>query len=72
MFVTRGPANCEYQMIKRDRVALSNETINELRSEILGFLGTRGCGQPMVLRICVFDDLKLFESFKAPVLGGRG
>jgi hypothetical protein len=50
-------------MIKRDRTELSDETINELRSEILEFLAPVDAASPWCSEY-VFDDLKLFESFK--------
>src|ERR1700751_162831 len=50
-------------MIKRDRTELSDETINELRSEILEFLAPVDAASPWGSEY-VFDDLKLFDSFK--------
>jgi Peptidase family M20/M25/M40 len=57
------PAEEGIQMIKRDRTELSDETINELRSEILEFLAPVDAASPWCSEY-VFDDLKLFESFK--------
>jgi hypothetical protein len=50
-------------MSKRDRTALSDETINELRSEILEFLAPVDAANPWCSEYA-FDDLKVFESLK--------
>jgi len=50
-------------MIKRDRMALSDETLNELRSEILEVLAPVDAANPWCSEYA-FDDLKVFESFK--------
>jgi hypothetical protein len=50
-------------MIKRDRTALSDETLNGLRSEILELLAPVDAANPWCSEYA-FDDLKVFESFK--------